>query len=66
MAKRHMKRYSTLLVIREMYIKTTRVYHLTPMKMPTIKKYMNTNAGEGFEKREPLYPWWGYKIVQPF
>ena len=66
MAKRHMKRYSTLLVIREMYIKTTRVYHLTPMKMPTIKKYMNINAGEGFEKRELLYPWWGYKFVQPF
>ena len=54
MAKMHMKRRSTLLIIRELEIKTIMMYHFTPVRMVIIKKSTNNKCLNGCKEKEIL------------
>ena len=66
MVNKHMKRCSPSLFIREMQIKTTMKYYLTPVKMTIIKKFTNNKYWRGYGKKVALFHCWlECKLIQP-
>jgi hypothetical protein len=55
MAKKHMKKCSPSLSIKEMQIKTTLRFHLTPVRIAIISNTTNSRCFKDAGKKEPSY-----------
>jgi hypothetical protein len=65
MSKKHMKKCSPSLAIKEMQIKTTLRFHITPVRRAT-NNTTNNRCWQGCGEKETLvHCWWERKLVQP-
>jgi hypothetical protein len=66
MAKRHLKKCSASLVIREMQIKRTLKFYLIPVRMAKIENSNDSRCWQGCRERGALlHCWWDSKLIQP-
>jgi hypothetical protein len=66
MASKYVKKYSTSLALKEIQVKTTLRFHLTPVQKAIIKGNINNKCWQGCgETGTLIHYWWECKLVQP-
>jgi hypothetical protein len=66
MDDKHLKKYSASLIIRELQIKTTLRFYLSPVRMGKIKNSGDSRCWRGGGERGTLlHFWWDCKLIQP-